>query len=362
VRGKADTDTRSENKNGEDLKKVKRRLFALSDLNKSLSEKNSALQKKETALDTEIATMREELAIVKDRNKEMVRSLELVETQNAIRVYNLTMTLEEVKVLQQEISTLKESKEELKLKLKDRMAAVTERAERCEEKINSFARVNGECREKIGDLNVCLREAEELKQRIAQVTEGGQSEVKRYRTDKIEKETLIKSMRADLESCLALVKSSEETPETEDCESPCTITRGSGAMKRVEGLETSKLVSDLTLHNLQLKQELSALKDACEDNITLKSTSNHISNDGKEHSKEESANASVDFSVRKTKKTTQPLIGSTTTNQNAGNTESSTNEKEVEDTIDHVVDILKSLVPKAKEEHIQTRMTARNTS
>ena len=28
----------------------------------------------------------------------------------------------------------------------------------------------------------------------------------------------------------------------------------SGAMKRVEGLETSQLVSDLTLHNLQLNQ------------------------------------------------------------------------------------------------------------
>ena len=63
------------------------------------------------------------------------------------------------------------------------------------------------------------------------------------------------------------------------------------------------------------------------------------------------------------------MIVSTVTNKKAGNAEvptigsSVTNEK-VEDTIHHVVDILKSFAPKTDEEikdNIQTRISARTT-
>ncbi|XP_023331075.1 uncharacterized protein LOC111703383 [Eurytemora carolleeae] len=211
----------------------------------------------------------DELNESRRRNQDLTKRMYLLEADIANRVYNLSQAEEQIQDLQEHVGRLQSGKNESELKID---------LEKCKESMNTFARVNADCKNKIGELNQCLRENSIL---VAQNTEAvvtpedkgniSSSESDRLRIsinpqEKV-KDQLILQLREDLETCLwskpnQIRSVTVEQTSNEDCASPCTITRGVGVVnQKFEDLKSGDVIRNLTEQNQKLQQEVRDLQE-----------------------------------------------------------------------------------------------------
>jgi len=186
------------------------------------------------------------------RIESIVKSLELIENQNALNSQNLANVMEENLELKSALEVLKAQNDHMKSKEEawsEKVAESKRNLTECQEEFDGLESVNANCKTKIGELNVCKSEISNLskivEERLAQV-KASKEDVSTFkgRNDLLEKDLQlakeeldnftsnmekkarhIENLKSRLDNCEKEQKKMSEKVNIQECESPCTISR-----------------------------------------------------------------------------------------------------------------------------------------
>ena len=147
------------------------------------------ITKEKTSLKTALDDVTDKLKIQVDKNNEIVKSLEIIENQNALNTQNLNKVMEENLELKSAMEVLKTQKSNLKEKVgalskKETESKIVQNQIRsnltqCRSDFSDLQTVNSNCKAKIGELNICKSEISKL----AKIVEDRLSQVKSKNDD-----------------------------------------------------------------------------------------------------------------------------------------------------------------------------------
>lgn len=275
------------------FKDMKQKLEEIEKHSSSIIAVNAEKEELETALDE----MKKKHKIQEERIGDIVKSLELIETQNALNSQNLSEVMKEnlelksaMGVLKSQNDHLKSKEAELKLESKESKQNYTD----CKDSIDDLKDVNSQCKTKIKELNLCKGELSKLstlieeKLQTIQVSEKTASSAKQ-RSNILEKDleeaknkidgfvtNLDKKSRdiEDLQSKLNVCegeqkqrlerKTEEETKIPQNCESPCTISRNTANdfITSGENKELKEATDNLKIDNEILNKKIENLESS----------------------------------------------------------------------------------------------------
>jgi len=236
-----------------------------------------AVSAEKEKVENELNEMKTKHQVQEKRIENIVKSLELIENQNALNSQNLANVMEENLELKSALDVLKAQNEHLKSKEDTRSDEVEKSKlalKECEDKFVDLESVNSNCKTKIGELNVCKNEISKLskivEERLVQVEASKEDATSfKRRNDLLEKDLKlatdeldsftshmekksrhIENLQSRLDDCekeqKEILNKSEEV-KMQECESPCTISRN----------ENNDLItlSDVQNKNEKLKDE-----------------------------------------------------------------------------------------------------------
>ena len=255
------------------------------------------ITKEKTSLKTALDDVTDKLKIQVDKNNEIVKSLEIIENQNALNTQNLNKVMEENLELKSAMEVLKTQKSNLKEKVgalskKETESKIVQNQIRsnltqCKTDLSDLQTVNSNCKAKIGELNICKSEISKL----AKIVEGRLSQVKsknddivtfREKNDMLEqslkeakeelesfnssldkKARVLTELETRLKQCEAAQEERRNRQNDEDvtvleCESPCTISKlaSNDLISMDQETQTGEQVEALKLENEILSKKL----------------------------------------------------------------------------------------------------------
>jgi len=257
---------------------------ALETKTKEMSTKNKELQRKveqleggrtkavdkvikqKAALKSALDVATNKLKIQENKNNEIVKSLEVIENQNAVNTQNLSKMMEENLELKSAMEVLKTQKAHLKEEVGKKSGQETEMKKvhdkirsnmsQCKTDLSNLESVNSNCKAKIGELNICKSEISKLakivEDRLSQVKtknddivtfrekndileqnlKEAKEELELFNSSLEKKARVLSELETRLEQCEAAQEERTNRKNNEDeditilkCDSPCTISK-----------------------------------------------------------------------------------------------------------------------------------------
>jgi len=250
-----------------DNKAMEKRNQRLEDKFKDLKQKLEQIEKHSTSIITvnaEKEELQKALNHMEDKHKiqerrigDIVKSLELIETQNALNSQNLSAVTKENLELKSALGVLEEQNNHLKTlegQLLEDADSARKNFTECKDSIADLRDVNSNCKTKIRELNVCKSELSKLsslvedKLQMMEATKDSASNAKQ-RSDDLEND--LKKAKSDIDRFSSSLEkksrdveelmsklvvceterrerktvSEEESKILKNCESPCTISK-----------------------------------------------------------------------------------------------------------------------------------------